>query len=107
MDRFRRLRERRTVERAQGQGRKVSTFAFIVLGMVSGFIASKVVNGSGEGLIVDVLLGVAGAFVGGWAFHLVGQRGVTGFNFWSVFVAVTGSILVLLVYHAIRGRRMA
>ena len=64
-------------------------------------------NGTGEGLVLDMLLGVVGAFVGGAAFHLIGQRGVTGFNIWSVFVSVIGSVLVLVAYHAIRGRRAA
>ena len=83
----------------------MSIVAWILLGLLSGFIASKLVNGSGEGLLLDMLLGVVGAFVGGAAFHLVGQTGVTGFNLWSVFVSVLGSILVLVAYHAIRGRR--
>lgn len=85
----------------------MSILAWVFLGLVSGFVASKVVNGSGEGLITDMLLGVVGAFVGGAGFHLIGQRGVTGFNVWSVFVAVIGSILVLVAYHAVRGRRSA
>jgi uncharacterized membrane protein YeaQ/YmgE (transglycosylase-associated protein family) len=83
----------------------MSIIAWILLGLISGFIASKVVNGTGEGLILDMVLGVVGAFVGGAAFHLVGQVGVTGFNLWSVFVAVLGSIAVLAAYHAVRGRR--
>ena len=83
----------------------MSIVAWILLGLLSGFIASKIVNGTGEGLLLDMLLGVIGAFVGGAAFHLVGQTGVTGFNLWSVFVSVLGSILVLVAYHAIAGRR--
>ncbi len=85
----------------------MSILAWILLGLVSGFLASKIVNGTGEGLVLDMLLGVVGAFVGGAAFHLIGQRGVTGFNIWSVFVSVIGSVLVLVAYHAIRGRRAA
>ncbi len=85
----------------------MSILAWILLGLVSGFIASKMVNGSGEGLLMDMVLGVVGAFVGGAAFHLVGQTGVTGFNLRSVFVSVVGSILVLVAYHAVRGRWVA
>jgi uncharacterized membrane protein YeaQ/YmgE (transglycosylase-associated protein family) len=85
----------------------MSILAWILLGLVSGFLASKIVNGTGEGIVLDMLLGVVGAFVGGAAFHLIGQRGVTGFNIWSVFVSVIGSVLVLVAYHAIRGRRAA
>jgi uncharacterized membrane protein YeaQ/YmgE (transglycosylase-associated protein family) len=83
----------------------MSIIAWILLGLVAGFIASKVVNGTGEGLFLDMALGVVGAFVGGAAFHLIGHAGVTGFNLWSLFVSVMGSILVLIAYHAVRGRR--
>lgn len=82
----------------------MSIIAWILLGLVSGFIASKFVNGRGEGLFFDMVLGVVGAFVGGAAFHLIGRAGVTGFNVWSLFVSVMGSILVLAAYHAVRGR---
>jgi uncharacterized membrane protein YeaQ/YmgE (transglycosylase-associated protein family) len=82
----------------------MSLIAWILLGLVSGFIASKFVNGRGEGLFFDMIIGVVGAFVGGAAFHLIGRAGVTGFNGWSLFVSVMGSILVLAAYHAVRGR---
>jgi len=84
----------------------MSIIAWILLGLVSGFLASKIVNGTGQGLFRDMVLGVVGAFVGGAAFHLIGRAGVTGFNFWSVFVSVMGSVLVLVAYHALRGRRV-
>lgn len=83
----------------------MSIIAWIFLGLVSGFIASKVVNGSGEGLFMDMVLGVIGAVVGGGAFHLLGETGVTGFNLRSVFVSVVGAVLVLVIYHALSGRR--
>jgi uncharacterized membrane protein YeaQ/YmgE (transglycosylase-associated protein family) len=83
----------------------MSIIAWILLGLVSGFIASKVVNGSGRGILMDMALGVLGAFVGGVMFHLVGGTGVTGLNLWSVFVAVVGASAVLVVYHAVSGRR--
>ncbi len=83
----------------------MSIMAMIVMGMVAGFLASKVVNGAGEGLFLDMILGVVGAFVGGAGFHLIGRAGVTGFNLWSLFVSVVGAVLVLVAYHAVRGRR--
>ena len=84
----------------------MSIVAWIVLGLVSGFIASKLVRGSGEGIVTDMVLGIVGAVVGGAAFHLFGQTGITGFNLWSVFVAVIGAVLVLMTYHAaFSGRR--
>jgi uncharacterized membrane protein YeaQ/YmgE (transglycosylase-associated protein family) len=75
--------------------------AWLVLGLIAGFIASKVINKSGEGLIMDIVLGIVGAVVGGWLFTLVGYAGVTGFNIYSMFVAVIGAIVVLLLYHMV------
>jgi uncharacterized membrane protein YeaQ/YmgE (transglycosylase-associated protein family) len=83
----------------------MSIIAWIVLGLVAGFIGSKIVNRSGEGVLLDIVLGIVGAVVGGFLFNLVGTAGVTGFNIWSILVAVVGSIVVLVVYHAIAGRR--
>ncbi len=82
----------------------MSIVAWIVLGLISGFIASKVVNHSGEGTLMDIVLGIVGAVVGGFLFHLVGATGVDGFNIWSMFVAVVGAIVVLSVKHALMGR---
>ena len=83
----------------------MSFIAWLVLGLISGFIASKLVNKSGEGFILDIVLGVVGAFVGGFLFNLFGASGVTGLNLWSILVAVAGSVAVLVAYHAVRGRR--
>ena len=79
----------------------MSFLAWIVLGLLAGFIGSKIVNKRGEGLFLDIILGIVGAIVGGWVFSLVGARGVTGLNLNSLAVAVIGSILFLLIYHAI------
>ncbi len=80
----------------------MSFIAWIVLGLLAGFIGSKIVNKRGEGLILDIILGVVGALVGGWLFNRFGATGVTGLNLYSLLVAVIGAIIVLLVYHAIR-----
>jgi len=80
----------------------MSIIAWIVLGLIAGFIASKIVNKSGEGAIVDIILGIVGAVVGGFLFNQFGAAGVTGFNLYSVFVAVIGAIVVLVIYHAVR-----
>jgi uncharacterized membrane protein YeaQ/YmgE (transglycosylase-associated protein family) len=80
----------------------MSLLAWIVLGLVAGFIGSKLVNKTGEGLILDIVLGIVGAIVGGWLFHLFGMSGVTGLNLYSLLVAVIGAVVFLLVYHAIR-----
>ena len=76
--------------------------AWIILGLISGFIASKIVNKSGEGILLDIVLGIVGALVGGWLFNQFGHSGVTGLNLYSMLVAVVGAILVLVIYHAIR-----
>ena len=80
----------------------MSIIAWIILGLLAGFIGSKLVNKRGEGVILDVLLGVVGAIVGGWLFNRFGEAGVTGLNLYSLLVAVIGAVVVLLVYHAIR-----
>ena len=80
----------------------MSILTWIILGLIAGFIASKIVNKSGEGLILDIVLGIVGAVVGGWLFNQFGAAGVTGFNIYSVLVAVVGAVLLLVVYHAIR-----
>ena len=80
----------------------MSIIAWIVLGLIAGFIGSKVVNKQGEGLVVDVVLGIVGAVIGGYLFNLFGASGVTGLNLYSMFVAVVGSVIVLVLYHAVR-----
>jgi uncharacterized membrane protein YeaQ/YmgE (transglycosylase-associated protein family) len=80
----------------------MSFLAWIVLGLIAGFIASKIVNKSGEGVFLDILLGIVGAVIGGWVFTRFGAAGVTGVNLYSILVAVVGSVIFLLVYHMIR-----
>ena len=83
----------------------MSIIGWIVLGLIAGFIASKVVNKEGQGLLLDIVLGIVGAMVGGFLFNQLGAAGVTGFNIYSMFVAVIGAVVVLVVYHLITGRR--
>jgi uncharacterized membrane protein YeaQ/YmgE (transglycosylase-associated protein family) len=80
----------------------MSILAWIVLGLIAGFIGSKIVNKSGEGIILDIVLGIIGAVVGGWLFRFFGSSGVTGLNLWSMLVAVIGAVVVLVAYHAVR-----
>ncbi|HEY2842478.1 MAG TPA: GlsB/YeaQ/YmgE family stress response membrane protein [Bryobacteraceae bacterium] len=82
----------------------MSFLAWIVLGLLAGFIGSKLVNKSGEGFLMDILLGIVGAVLGGWLFSAFGAAGVTGLNIYSLLVAVVGSVIFLVVYHAISGR---
>jgi uncharacterized membrane protein YeaQ/YmgE (transglycosylase-associated protein family) len=80
----------------------MSILAWIVLGLLAGFIGSKIVNKTGEGFVLDIVLGIIGAVVGGYLFSTLGAAGVTGVNIYSLFVAVVGSVLVLVAYHAVR-----
>jgi uncharacterized membrane protein YeaQ/YmgE (transglycosylase-associated protein family) len=82
----------------------MSILAWIALGLIAGFIASKIFVGSGQGILMDIVLGIVGAVVGGYLFSALGSTGITGFNIWSMFVAVVGAVVLLWVYHAISGR---
>jgi uncharacterized membrane protein YeaQ/YmgE (transglycosylase-associated protein family) len=86
----------------------MSFIAWIVLGLLAGFIASKIVNKSGEGMILDIILGIVGAVIGGYLFQTFGMAGVTGVNLYSILVAVVGAIVFLVIYHALfrRGARV-
>jgi len=83
----------------------MNVFAWIILGLIAGFIGSKIVNKSGQGMIMDIALGVVGAIVGGLIFNFFGAAGVTGLNIWSLLVSIIGAIVVLWVYHMVSGRR--
>jgi uncharacterized membrane protein YeaQ/YmgE (transglycosylase-associated protein family) len=83
----------------------MSVLGWIVLGLIAGFIGSKIVNHSGQGFLLDIVLGIIGAVVGGFLFTALGATGVTGFNLYSMFVAVVGAVVVLWGYHAIAGRQ--
>ena len=79
----------------------MSFLAWIVLGLLADFIGSKIVNKQGEGVILDILLGIVGAVLGGWLFNTFGASGVTGVNLYSLLVAVIGSVVLLVIYHAV------
>jgi uncharacterized membrane protein YeaQ/YmgE (transglycosylase-associated protein family) len=83
----------------------MSILAWIILGLIAGFIGSKLVNKSGEGVFLDIILGIVGAVVGGWLFSAFGMSRVTGLNIYSLLVAIVGAVVVLVVYHALAGRR--
>jgi uncharacterized membrane protein YeaQ/YmgE (transglycosylase-associated protein family) len=84
----------------------LNVIGWIILGLISGFIASKLVNKSGEGVLLDIILGVIGAVVGGWLFNTFGMAGVTGINLYSMLVAVVGAVVVLVIYHAVTRKRV-
>ena len=80
----------------------MSIIGWIILGLIAGFIASKIVNKSGQGMLMDIVLGIVGAVIGGVLFNFFGAAGVTGLNIYSLIVAVIGAIVVLVIYHAIQ-----
>ena len=79
--------------------------AWLVLGALAGFIASKIVDKEGKGLLLNIVLGIVGAEVGGWLFRFFGMSGVTGFNLYSLLVAVLGAVILLFIYHRLIRRR--
>ncbi len=83
----------------------MSIIAWLVLGLIAGFIASKLYAGSGQGVVLDIVLGIVGAFVGGFLFTRFGHSGVTGLNLYSFMVATLGAVVVLVIFHALEGRR--
>jgi len=83
----------------------MSFLSWIVLGLISGYIASKIVNARGQGVVMDIVLGIIGAIAGGWLFNSIGHVGVTGLNLYSILVAVVGAFIVLVIYHALVGKQ--
>ncbi|MFZ0841147.1 MAG: GlsB/YeaQ/YmgE family stress response membrane protein [Xanthobacteraceae bacterium] len=79
--------------------------SWIILGLIAGFIGSKIVDKQGQGFWLNIALGIIGALVGGFIFDLIGSTGVTGLNIWSMIVAIIGSVVVLWIYNAVSGRR--
>ena len=82
----------------------MSVLAWIILGLIAGFIASKIVNSSGQGVLLVIVLGIVGAVVCGYIFTTIGATGVTGFNLYSIFVSIVGACAVLWLYHALSRR---
>ncbi|HEV2696789.1 MAG TPA: GlsB/YeaQ/YmgE family stress response membrane protein [Terriglobales bacterium] len=85
----------------------MSIVSWIILGLIAGFIGSKIVDRQGQGFWLDIALGIVGALVGGFLFSLFGASGVTGLNIYSMIVAVVGAIVLMLIYNTLTGRRRA
>jgi uncharacterized membrane protein YeaQ/YmgE (transglycosylase-associated protein family) len=83
----------------------MSIISWIILGLIAGFIGSKVVDRQGQGFWLDIALGIIGAIVGGFLFEFFGGTGITGLNIWSMIVAIVGSVVVLVIYNALTTRR--
>lgn len=83
----------------------MSIIGWLLLGLIAGWLAGKIVNNSGQGAVLNIVLGVVGAIVGGSIFSALGGAPVTGFNLYSMLVAVVGAVVVLLLAHMVSGRR--
>jgi uncharacterized membrane protein YeaQ/YmgE (transglycosylase-associated protein family) len=82
----------------------MGTIAFIVLGGIAGWIASLIMGtNSQQGIIMNVVVGVVGAFLGGFLFDMFGSAGVTGFNFYSLIVATIGAVVLIWLVKMVRG----
>ena len=80
--------------------------AWLIIGAVAGWLASKVLKTSGrQGLLMDIVVGILGAFLGGYLFEKFGSTGITGFDIWSLFVAFTGAVVLLVAIRLLTGRR--
>ncbi len=83
----------------------MSVLGWIFFGLIAGFIASRIMGARGQGCMIDMVLGLVGALVGGGLFSYLGDRVPWGFDLRSIFVAVIGAVIVLVIYHAATGRR--
>jgi uncharacterized membrane protein YeaQ/YmgE (transglycosylase-associated protein family) len=90
---------------SEAERHAMGLLAIVVLGLIAGWIASQIVDNRGRGVVLDIVLGIVGAVVGGWIFASLGALPITGFNLYSLFVAVVGAVIVLVIYHAVAGRR--
>ena len=80
--------------------------ALIVVGLIAGLLAKLVMPGDDPGgLILTTLIGIAGAFVGGFVVGILGGAGLTGFNIWSILLATLGAVILLAIYRLFAGRR--
>ena len=84
----------------------MSILAWIIVGIIAGFLAKAVVPGEGPGGILgDLVVGVVGAVIGGWIMNAFGNVGANGLNIWSIIVAFIGAVVLLLLMRALTGRR--
>ena len=83
----------------------MSILAWILLGLIAGYLGSKIVVDRGQGVLGNIVVGVVGALLGGFLFNFLGGTGITGFNLYSLFVAMIGSIVLLALLNLIRPLR--
>lgn len=79
----------------------MSLLAWIVLGLLAGFVVSKIFSSTGHGFVLDIVFGIVGAVAGGWLYTTFGRAGITGFSLFGLLIAAVGATLLLVVYHAV------
>ena len=79
--------------------------AWIIIGLIAGWLTGKLMKGSGFGFLMDMIVGLVGALVGGAIFRALTRFDMFGFNLTSMFVAILGAVVVLFLWHAITGDR--
>lgn len=83
----------------------MSILGWIILGGLAGWLASLLVRGGGLGIVGDIVVGIVGAFIGGIIVAVLGGQGVTGFNLWSLIVAIIGAVVLLFIVRLFTGDR--
>jgi uncharacterized membrane protein YeaQ/YmgE (transglycosylase-associated protein family) len=84
----------------------MSIIAWIVLGLIAGWLAGSIMKGGGYGIIGDIILGILGAIIGGWLTGmLLGRDMVSGFNIETLIVAVIGAIVLIAISRLFTGSR--
>lgn len=79
--------------------------SWIIVGAVAGWLAGLIMKGSGSGFLMNVVIGIVGALIGGFVMSLFGSVGVTGFNLWSLLVSVIGAVILLAIVNLFRKGR--
>ena len=80
----------------------MGVIAWLILGALSGWIANRLMKNSSSGLIDNIIIGIIGAFIGGFVFNFLGAQTITGFNLHSIFVSVVGACILLWIINKIR-----
>lgn len=82
---------------------QMSFIGWIIIGGLAGWLASKFMGTDAEqGVLANVIVGVIGAFLGGFVMNLVGGQGITGFNIWSFIVALLGAVILIWIIKLFR-----
>lgn len=81
----------------------MNIIGWIIIGALAGWIGSMFTgNNKSMGATANICVGIIGAFIGGLVMNLIGGSGITGFNIWSLFVAVIGAIILLCIINVFK-----